>query len=148
MEQWRTVEELAAARERFAATILGWRAPVAHGVALIPVGAQPSPEHFAHVNTENHQLPAVVAATVLGYTSGTRTIEVDRGALEAIIAKLAPAEACPVPHPNLWTWRDRYLPALSDDPDARLVYVFVGDLEDPIGGPEDAAFREALATRT
>jgi len=147
MEQWRTVEELVEARERFGATIAGWRAPVAHGVALIPSGAQPAAEHFAHVNTQDHQLPAVVAATVLGYRSGTRTIEFDRHALETIIDKLTPAEACPIPHPNLWTWRDRYLPSLSDDPDARLVYVFVGDLDDPVAGPEDAAFREALGSR-
>ena len=115
---------------------------------MIPSGTEPAAEHFAHVNTQDHQLPAVVAATVLGYSSGTRMIRVDRTTLETIIEKLAPAEACPIPHPNLWTWRDRYLPALNDDPGARLVYVFVGDLDDPVAGPEDAAFREALASRS
>jgi hypothetical protein len=144
MEQWSTLEEIGAVRERFAATISGWQPPEAHGLALIPSGADAAPEHFAQVNTKDHQLPAVVAATVIGYSSGTRVIELDRAALQAIVEKLSPAEACPIPHPNLWAWRDRYLPALDADPSARLVYVFVGDLDDPMAGPEDAAFREAL----
>ena len=37
---------------------------------------------------------------------------------------------------------------LVADPEARVVAVFVGDLDDPIAGPEDAAFREALAARS
>ena len=145
MEQWPTTDDLAAARERFAASIPGWRAPIAHGMGFIPTGAKVAPGHFPVTNTDDHRLPGVAAATVIGYVSGTRVIELDRAALERVIEVLRPAEACPVPHPNLWTWRDVYLPALDADPTARLVYVYVGDLDDPIAGPEDAAFRQALA---
>jgi hypothetical protein len=145
-EQWPTLDDLVAARERFAAAIPGWRWPAAHGVGLIPSGAEPAPVHFPLTNTD-HKLPGVALATVLGHRSGTAVLDLDRAQLEAAIALLRPAEACPVPHPNLWTWRDRYLPALDADPGARLVAVYLGDLDDPIGGPEHAAFRAALTSR-
>lgn len=148
MEQWSTNEELAAARDRFAVAIPGWKQPVAHGVGLIPSGADPSPEHFPIPNAGEHMLVAVAAATALGYSSGTRVIEVDRADLERAIELLSPAEAAQMPHPNLWLWRDTYLPALDADPEARVVAVFIGDLDDPISGPADAAFREALSFRS
>jgi hypothetical protein len=147
MEQWNTMDDLQAASERMLATIPGWRWPFLDGVGLIPSGAVPGPEHFPLTNTGERKLPAIALATIVGYSSGTRVIELDRAQLERAIAVLVPAEACPIPHPNLWTWRDTFLPALDADPTARIVAVYVEDLADPILGPEDAAFRRAHAAR-
>ena len=148
MEQWKTMDDLQVAAERFVATIPGWRRPVVDGVGLIPSGAAPAPEHFPLTNIGQRKLPAMALATIVGYSSGTRVIELDRAQLERAIAVLSPAEACPIPHPNLWTWRDTYLPFLDADPTARIVAVYIEDLDDPVAGPEDAAFREAFASRS
>ena len=92
-------------------------------------------------------LIGLVAAAMLGYRRGSCVIDITRAQLEAIIEMLAPAEACTeVPHPNLWLWRDTFLPALDVDPDARLVAVFIETLDAPLDGPEADAFRVALET--
>lgn len=144
MEKWRTAEDIAAAHDRLAATLADWRPPYAHGVGLIPADARaPSADHFSVVNVGPESLPGVVMAEVTGYRSGTAAFPLDRDELECAIRRLAPAEACAEhPHPNLWTWRDRYLPALSADPNARLVAVFVATADpgtDEVA--EIAAFR-------
>lgn len=149
MEQWRTAQDIAAEHDRLAATLSDWHPPYAHGVGLIPGDAPtPSAEHFQVVNVGRISLPGVVMADVTGYRRGTTSLTLDRDELERAITQLAPAEAfAEHPHPNLWTWRDRYLPALTADPTARLVAVFLATEE--VGGDETAevtAFREAVQT--
>jgi hypothetical protein len=147
MEKWRTAQDLTAAHDRLAATLPDWRAPYAHGVGLIPADAgTASADHFPVVNVGTKSLPGVVMAEVTGYRSGTVSLPLGRDQLERAIRLLTPAEACTEhPHPNLWTWRDHYLPALTADPKARLVAVFVATAEAGIDEVvEVAAFREAL----
>lgn len=147
MEAWPTAEDLAAAHDRLAATLPDWRPPYAHGVGFIPADAgMPSADHFPVVNVGPKSLPGVVMAEVTGYRGGTAAFALGRDELERAIRRLAPAEAyAEHPHPNLWTWRDHYLPALSADPNARLVAVFLATAEDGIDeAAEIAAFREAL----
>lgn len=84
-------------------------------------------------------------ADVTGYRRGNASFPITQADLERAILQLAPAEAFTEhPHPNLWTWRDRYLPAMAADSRARLVAVFLGD-DGPSGDTaEVAAFREAV----
>ena len=149
MERWTTADELLAARAAFEDAIAGWRRPDAHGLALVPPGAEVAPGHFPLVNRGEHVLPAVVLATVLGHVAGTAAYPVTRAELERAVGLLSPAEACDVwKHPNLWTWRDRYLPALDEEPAARLVAVFLQDGSDePRADPAVTAFRVAAASR-
>lgn len=147
METWGTLDEIIAARSRIAADLPGWTQPEGQGIGLIPSGSAPLPEHFPVANTVQHVLPGLVAAAILGYRRGSCVIDITRAQLEAIIEMLAPAEACTeVPHPNLWLWRDTFLPALDVDPDARLVAVFIETLDAPLDGPEADAFGVALET--
>lgn len=150
MEQWRTAQDIAAAHDRFAATLPGWHPPYAHGVGLIPPDAwTPCADHFPVVNVGPKSLPGVVLADVIGYRSGTQALSVGRDQLERAIRQLAPAEAFTEhPHPNLWTWRDHYLPALTADPKTELVAVFLATAE-AAGeeAPAVAAFREAVQIR-
>lgn len=140
MERWETLDEIIAARTRIGESLAGWMQPAAHGIGLIPDGTEPDHSHFPVANTSEHVLPGVVAASVLGYRRGSCVLEVSREALDEIIARLEPAEACEeVPHPNLWMWRDTFRAAPG-----RLVAVFLESLGDPVAGPEDAAFRAAL----
>lgn len=147
MEQWRTAEEIAEARRRLAATFTGWEPPSAHGVALIPSAATaPAPEHFARVNREPETMHCVVLAAVTGHRSGTAAYQLSRTDLQRAIDLLAPAEAFTGhQHPNLWTWRDKYLAELDTDPDARLVAVFLGsEQQNDAETPEVQAFRRAV----
>lgn len=148
MERWSTAEEIAAEHDRLAATLNGWYAPHAHGVGLIPSdAAAPAAEHFQVVNVGPSSLPGVVMADVTGYRRGTASFAISRDDLARAVTKLAPAEAFSAhPHPNLWTWRDRYLPVVAADPKARLVAVFVATkhaVDDEAA--EITAFRDALA---
>lgn len=151
MARWVTADEITAAREAFELAIDGWVRPAAHGVGLVPSGASgPQPEHFPLVNSGEHPLPGVVVAHVVGYAHGTAAFPLSRTQLERAVAMLSPAEACDVyRHPNLWTWRDTYLPRLDTDPGARLVAVFLapGDAPSTVEGtdPAVAAFRAAVA---
>ncbi len=152
--RWVTADEITAARDAFELAIDGWRRPRAHGVGLVPSDApSPRPEHFPLVNSREHMLPGVVVAHVVGHARGTAAYRLTRVGLERAVAMLAPAEACDVyPHPNLWTWRDTYLPSLDSDPDATLVAVFLDDEDDEddattVPDPAVAAFRGALAAR-
>jgi hypothetical protein len=139
MERWESIDDIIAARTRIAESLAGWVQPAAYAIGQIPERAEPDRSHFPVVNTSEHVLPGVVAASVLGYRRGSCVLEVSREALDEIIVRLEPAEACTeVPHPNLWMWRDTFRAAPG-----RLVAVFLESLDDPVAGPEDAAFRAA-----
>lgn|GEM_PF-601512 len=154
-EAWSTTAEIVAARERFEREIDGWVPPRAHGTALVPAGAdRVLAEHFRVVNAGDHRLPAVVLAGVVGHRRGTAVHDVPRDRLAIAVRRLAPAEPYPGGHPNLWTWRDVYLPALDADPGSRVVAVYLGagdaGDDEPGEGPAEhaptlAAFGEALA---
>lgn len=149
MAHWVRADQVTAARDAFELAIDGWERPVAHGVGLVPSDARgPLPEHFPLVNAGAHPLPGVVVAHVVGHTSGTAAYRLTRAQLERAVAMLEPAEACEVyQHPNLWTWRDTYLPALDADPGAMLVAVFLGDAPERAPDPALDAFRAARAAR-
>ena len=68
---WRTAEDLASARQHFAARIPGWTWPASYGVARVDDGELV----FGRVNEPGgtHRLPAVVLASVCGHVSGTST---------------------------------------------------------------------------
>lgn len=149
MAHWVTADEITAARDAFELAVEGWQRPVAHGVGLVPSGAAgPRPEHFPLVNSEDHRLPGVVVAHVVGHTSGTAAYRLTRSQLERAVAMLTPAEVCEVyQHPNLWTWRDTYLPRLDVDPGATLVAVFLGEEPELAPDPAIDAFRAARSAR-
>jgi fructose-1,6-bisphosphatase/inositol monophosphatase family enzyme len=140
------MDEILAARTRFETAIEGWTPPQAHGVGLRPSTATThSPEHFPLVNAYGHRLPAVVIATVVGHTSGTAAYRLSRQDLERAIELISPAEAyVEYDHPNLWHWRDRLLPALTEDPEAEVVAVFIGDEPEQQKDPAINAFRAAF----
>ncbi|WP_328531900.1 inositol monophosphatase family protein [Nocardioides sp. NBC_00368] len=146
MDQWKTMDEILAARTRFETAIDGWAPPNAHGVGLRPSTATGhEPEHFPLVNAYGHRLPAVVIATVVGHTSGTAAYRLTREQLERAIELISPAEAyVDYDHPNLWSWRDRILPALTEDPEAEVVAVFIGDEPEEAPDPAIDAFRAAF----
>lgn len=87
-EQWITVEDIAAARERFTRAIPQWVPPAAHGVALLADDEEIAAAHFPLVNTGDHQLPAAVLATVVGYSGGSAAYALPRSQLEHAIALL------------------------------------------------------------
>lgn len=98
MEQWATVEQIAAAHERFEAGNVGYRSPSAHG--LIVNG------EVAVWSVGNHLLPPAVLCSVLGHDGSTAAIPVTAAQLDEAIETLAPAEACTAyDHPNLEAWR-------------------------------------------
>jgi hypothetical protein len=145
MESWQTLDEIIAARTRIIASLSGWQHPAANGIGFVPLGEEPRAEHFPVVNTNDHVLPGAIASAVLGYRRGSCVLEVSRTALDLIIERLEPAEACTeVPHPNLWMWRDTFRTQLDAGAAGRIVAVFVASLDDPMAGPEDAAFRAAV----
>nr|WP_206444538.1 inositol monophosphatase family protein [Nocardioides sp. KC13] len=83
-------------------------------------------------------------ATVVGHKSGTAAYRLSKEQLERAIELISPAEAyTDYDHPNLWTWRDRLLPALTEDPEAEVVAVFIGEQE-TAHDPAIDAFRAAF----
>lgn len=140
------MDEILAARTRFETAIEGWTPPQAHGVGLRPsTAATHEPEHFPLVNAYGHRLPAVVMATVVGHKNGTAAYRLSKEQLERAIELISPAEAyTDYDHPNLWTWRDRLLPALTEDPEAEVVAVFIGDEQETAQDPAIDAFRAAF----
>jgi hypothetical protein len=137
---WRTDEELASARQRFAAAVPGYVPPAAYGVARLDAEGLT----FGEVNGVGytHRLPAVVLATVCGCTSGTATFRLSAEQLREAITLLAPAEAAVHwEHPNLWTWRE--LLDGGDDSSTFLAF-FVADPADPPVDDHDGAFRIRL----
>jgi hypothetical protein len=98
MERWVSVEQIAAARERFEAGNVGYQAPSAHG--LIVNG------EIAVWNICNHLLPPAVLCSILGHDGSTAAIPVPPAELDQAIEALAPAEFCTdYDHPNLEAWR-------------------------------------------
>ncbi|NYI76135.1 inositol monophosphatase family protein [Nocardioides panzhihuensis] len=146
MDRWKTMDEILAARARFESAIKGWAPPAAHGVGIVPSTASaPAAEHFPLVNAYGHRLPAVVMATVVGHTGGTAAYRLTRQELERAIELLSPAEAyVGYDHPNLWRWRDKLLPALTANPEAEVVAVFIGDEPESSSDPAIDAFRAAF----
>jgi hypothetical protein len=137
---WRTDEDLAAARQHFAALIPGWQWPAAYAVARVDDGGLV----FGHVNEPggSHRLPAVVLASVCGHASGTATYELTADELRKAVELLAPAEAAVHwEHPNLWSWRELIDGAGST---GRFTAFFVADVDDPPADDHDAAFRARL----
>jgi hypothetical protein len=142
---WSTPEGLAAIRDQLAATIDGWRAPVAFAVGLTPASSSAELE-FRHVNAPGgpHGLAAVVLAKIVGHTTGNATYELSRSELAAAVETLRPAEACTtLEHPNLAAW-GQALAELEGNP-ARTAYaVFVGDLDEPVASEAEATLRTLL----
>lgn len=140
------MDEILAARARFESAIEGWAPPAAHGVGLVPsTESTPAAEHFPLVNAYGHRLPAVVMATVVGHTGGTAAYRLTRQDLERAIELISPAEAyVDYDHPNVRSWRDRLLPALTEDPEAEVVAVFIGDEPEESPDPAIDAFRAAF----
>ena len=142
---WTSPDGLKAIKESVAATIPGWRAPIAYAVGLSSASSSPEPD-FPHVNRPGggHHLPAVVLAKVVGHDGSTATLELTSAQLEATVESLAPAEACTVvDHPNLAAWR-QILGELRSNP-ARTAYaVFIEDLDDPVTSEADGALRALL----
>lgn len=132
-EAWITDDDLRTARDRFAAGIPGFVMPVAYGAARRD-GSELS---FGHVNTVGavRPLPAVVLASVCGYTDTSGAFELSRDRFAEAVGRLAPAEAAThLPHPNLWSWRALLARARPDD-------VFVAFFLAAAGDPVDARFR-------
>ncbi|MFD0598133.1 hypothetical protein ACFQZ4_42585 [Catellatospora coxensis] len=67
LEQWRTIADLDAARQRFEAAIPGWQPPAAFGIARLVSGRAV----FARVAVGDGFLPAVALATVCGHRGGS-----------------------------------------------------------------------------
>jgi hypothetical protein len=139
-ERWETDEDLAAARERFAAGISGFIHPAAYAVARRD-GERLT---FGHVNEPGgmHRLPAAVLASVCGYVSTTGVHPLSPEQLSEAVERLAPAEAATHwEHPNLWSWRQLLADAR---PDSTFLAFFLTDLADPPVDADDARFRRAL----
>ncbi len=139
------MDDLLAARERFAAAIPGWTWPELAGVVLVRPGPGGEILDIPVVNTTQHRLPVVVLAGVLGHAGGTATYPLEPAALARAVDRLRPAAAATfMAHPNLEAWI-RLQAVLAAEPDARTVAVFVADLADPVVDAYDAALRAHLA---
>ncbi|GIG00398.1 hypothetical protein [Catellatospora citrea] len=139
LEQWRTIADLDAARQRFEAAIPGWRPPAAFGVARL-VSGRPV---FARVAVGDGFLPAVVLASVCGHSGGSASYPLTPAALDRVIALLTPAVACTeLPHPNLHAWRGlRQQLSLGE----HALAAFAGDLSLPSDDPHVTAMLEQAA---
>lgn len=141
--QWRTPEELAAARDVIAAAIEGWAPPAAFAVGISSATSSAETD-FPIVNVGEHELAAVIMATVVGHASGTATYELNTAQLRHAISGLEPAEACTVvEHRNLAAWRELLAEAESN-PARTLCVVFVGSLGDPVSSEADGSLRSQL----
>lgn len=141
-DAWVTDDDLRAAQERFAARVPGFVMPAAYTVAR----RDRSELTFGHINNLGavRPLPAAVLASVCGYVATTGVFRLDRAALSAAVAHLAPAEAAThKPHPNLWSWRD--LLAGAAGADSHFLALFVADPADPPVDDDDERFRRLLA---
>jgi 2,3,4,5-tetrahydropyridine-2-carboxylate N-succinyltransferase len=146
-EEWRTPEQIFAARDAIETSMDGYVRPAAFalGVGVVGPSGAVLDTRFPAVNRDEGHLPCAVLASVLGYRTGTTTIPVDAATFDDVLDRLAPAGACTdMPHPNLWAWRDlRALLAAPAPPGGErvAVAVFVGDLEDKLVDAHDAFFR-------
>jgi hypothetical protein len=139
-EQWHTIADLDAARERFAAAIPGWRPPAAFGVARL-VADRPV---FARVAVGDSPLSAVVLATVCGHRGGSASYSLTPAGLDRVIAMLSPAAACAeLAHPNLHAWRTLRPQLVLGE---HALAVFAADLSTPCDDPHVTALLEAAGT--
>ena len=139
-EAWVSDEDLRNAHDRFAERIPVYRPPAAYGVARRDADGMV----FGHVNPPGavRPLPAVVLATVCGYTNSTTTVRINKDRFQEAIRLLAPAEAAiHMPHPNLWSWRRLLAEAGAD---AEFFAFFIAKLDDPPSDDLDAQFRDLL----
>jgi hypothetical protein len=135
LDEWHTLDGLAAIRSRLESQLDGWQPPAAYGVAL--------DGEFPHVNQPGgqHRLPAVVLGTVLKHDGSTATLEMTTQQLAEAITTLAPAEACAeVDHPNLAAWRR----VLAESEGKPITAVFVASLDDDVTSDADAVLRSSL----
>lgn len=142
---WSTPGGLAAIREHLESQIESYAAPVAWAVGITPASSSAELE-FPHINVPGgaHGLAAVVMATILRHSHGTRTYDVALPELEAAIEALGHAEACTeLDHPNLAAWRELHSEA-SSNPAREMCAVFIADLDDPVDSDADATLRAAL----
>ena len=136
-ERWSTLDDLAAARERFEQGIPGWRRPVVYALVL----RHGDEVEILRLNVDEHYLPVVVLATVCGYANGTAAYDLTTEQFDRAIELLTPAEACTdVDHPNLWAWRA--VRSRSSTPTA----VFVDDLAEQADDPAVEAVRRAAGS--
>ena len=144
-ERWTTPAEIAAARQRMEDAIEGYERPAAYALGLTDGPGAGAADVFPRINRRENFLPAVVLATVCGHVRGTATYLLDERQLQEAIDLLAPAEACTeYDHPNLAVWR-QIRAAAADRPDARVVAVFLGDLQPTsTDGPYEQLLRTAL----
>ena len=122
---------LAAAVQRFADGVQGFRMPLAY----VLVRVDGDLVTFGHVNRfgEVRRLPAAVLASVCGYVDHGGSFALTPAQLNEAVARLSPAEAAThMPHPNLWTWRNLLVDALDD---SAYVAYFLADTSDVIEGP-------------
>ena len=141
-DAWATDDDLVAAHQRFAGAIPGYRMPAAYGVAR----HDGEDLVFGHINRpgEVRPLPAVVLATVAGYSAATVAARLSREDFQRAIQLLEPAEAAThIPHPNLWSWRQI---AADASPQSEFVAFLVADANDGLVDELDARFREAWAS--
>lgn len=137
LDEWSTLDGLAAIRERLAGQIDGWVPPASYALAVD--GELP----YVNAPGGQHGLPAVVLATVLKHDGSTATLEVSRQQLDEAITALAPAAACTdVDHPNLAAWR-AIAARLDANGGGTVSAVFVRSADDPVGSELDAALRAA-----
>jgi 2,3,4,5-tetrahydropyridine-2-carboxylate N-succinyltransferase len=140
-----TVEEIAAARQTLEASMPDYRSPAAFGIGISTVA--PSgvvlDAWYPHVNVGQHGYPAAAAASVLGYTSNTRTFALSPDDLDRMIAEIEAAETVDVPHPNLVSWRAlrKIVTAPAHGGTRQLVAAFIGSLDDPPSDPVDGYLR-------
>src|SRR4051794_18394956 len=98
-EQWRTRDELNAARDRFEQAIPGWQRPAAWAIGR---AVDEDSTVFERVNVGEAYLPAVVLATVCGHVAGSGSYPLTIEEVDRAIELLAPAGACTdSDHPNL-----------------------------------------------
>ena len=140
---WSTVDGIAAIRAHLEGKIEGYAPPAAFAIGITPASSSAEIE-FPHIAAGNGGLAAVILATVLHHSSGTRTYDVSASQLEAAITALEPAEACTqMPHPNIAAWRE-LRDELASNPARSLVAVFVADMADPVDSDADSTLRAAL----
>jgi hypothetical protein len=144
-EEWRTREELDAARDRFEQAIPGWRRPAAWGSGRLNGAGADSvgSVEFVHVNVAYGFLPAVVLGTVCGRVDGSGSYPLTVDELDRAIALLAPAAAATMmEHPNLAALRTL---RAESDVDHHAIVVFIGDLNDETDDPAIRALHTRLS---
>ncbi|MDI1462700.1 hypothetical protein QEZ54_17130 [Catellatospora sp. KI3] len=140
-EQWRTVEDINAARRQREDAIAGYEPPAAFSLGRLVADRV----EFAYVNVGIGLLPAVIVAGVCGHVSGSAAYRLTVGQFDAALAELAPAEACTdLPHPNLWSWRALRAGMSGED---QLIAVYADDLGADSPDPHVAALLAAAAGR-